>query len=178
MDSNRLWLDSHPAEPEFERVEVLRSSRRKKTVAAEIVDDALVVYVPERLSRAEEAEWVAHMATKLSQRRRRDRLNDRGALEQRAGELADAYVEGVRPKIIEWGIVQRSRWGSCSPSDASIRLSLALADYPAWVRDYVIVHELAHLLVPDHSKPFWDLVERYPYTERARGYLIAKEEAG
>jgi predicted metal-dependent hydrolase len=42
------------------------------------------------------------------------------------------------------------------------------------VRDYVIVHELAHLLIADHSAEFWSLVDRYPLTERARGFLIAK----
>jgi hypothetical protein len=42
---------------------------------------------------------------------------------------------------------------------------------PHWVRDYVLVHELAHLLVPGHGPDFWALVQRYPRTERARGYL-------
>lgn len=69
---------------------------------------------------------------------------------------------------------QNSRYGSCSPADASIRLSSALAEMPRWVRDYVLVHELAHLVEANHSKDFWALVNRYPLTERARGYLIAK----
>lgn len=43
-----------------------------------------------------------------------------------------------------------------------------------WVRDYVIVHELAHLIVPNHSKPFHDLIAKYRWKERAIGYLIAK----
>jgi hypothetical protein len=42
---------------------------------------------------------------------------------------------------------------------------------PPWVIDYVLVHELAHLLVPRHGLDFWALVDRYPRTERARGYL-------
>jgi predicted metal-dependent hydrolase len=41
------------------------------------------------------------------------------------------------------------------------------------VLDYVIVHELAHLEVAGHNDRFWQLVNRYPLTERARGYLIA-----
>ena len=44
---------------------------------------------------------------------------------------------------------------------------------PAWVRDYVVMHELAHLLVAGHGPRFWELVNRYPLTERARGYLMA-----
>jgi predicted metal-dependent hydrolase len=67
-----------------------------------------------------------------------------------------------------------SRWGSCTPATGDIRLSDRLARFPTWVLDYVIVHELAHLVVPDHSADFWKLVARYPKAERARGYLIAK----
>ena len=43
-----------------------------------------------------------------------------------------------------------------------------------WVLDYLLVHELAHLVVGDHSSVFWEVVNRYPKAERARGYLIAK----
>jgi predicted metal-dependent hydrolase len=161
-------------EGEFARVEVLRSTRRKKTISAEIVGDALVVSIPDRMSRAEEQQWVERMATRMSERKRRDRLNDDGALARRAAELGDRYLDGVRANDIEWVTNQRSRWGSCSPEERSIRLSIELAEYPAWVRDYVIVHELAHLVVADHSPRFWELVDRFPLTERARGFLIAK----
>ncbi len=172
--TNRLPLDAPGLEREFQRVEVRRSARRKKTISAEIVGEALLVSIPERMSRAEEQEWVSVMATRMSERKRRDRLNSDGALARRAAELADRYVDGVRCSHITWVTNQRSRWGSCSPEDRTIRLSIALADYPTWVRDYVIVHELVHLIVPDHSRRFWELVDRYPMTERARGYLLAK----
>ena len=174
MVMNRLPLDTPGLEGEFERVEVRRSERRKKTISAEIVGRTLVVSVPGRLSQAEEQEWVRVMATRMAERKRRDRLNSEDLLQRRAAHLSDLYVDGVRPSSIEWVTNQRSRWGSCSPADGSIRLSVVLADYPVWVRDYVIVHELAHLLVADHSERFWELVNRYPYTERARGFLIAK----
>jgi len=174
MAMNRLPFDVQGAESEFERVEVRRSARRKKTISAEIVGRALIVSVPERMSRAEEQLWVEKMTARMAQTRKRDRLNSDGALQRRARHLSDLYVGGVRFSDISWVANQKSRWGSCSIDDRSIRLSLELANYPDWVRDYVIVHELAHLIVPDHSPEFWDLVDRYPLTERARGFLIAK----
>jgi predicted metal-dependent hydrolase len=174
MGVNRLPLDAVGSETEFDRIEVRRSARRKKTIAAEIVGNSLIVSVPSRLSRADEQVWVARMAERMSERRRRDRLNARGDLERRAAELADRFVGGVRPTEIAWTATLQTRWGWCAVDAGVIRLSLALADYPSWVRDYVIVHELAHLVVPDHSDRFWKLVGRYPLAERARGFLIAK----
>ena len=173
MVMNRLPLDAPGSEDEFRRIEVRRSARRKKTISAEIVGDALVVLIPERLSRAEEQQWVTLMSARMAERRRRERLNSEGALAAKATELAHRY--GLpSPRTIEWVNNQQSRWGSCVVDEQAIKLSLALADYPAWVRDYVIVHELAHLVIPDHSAEFWKLVARYPLSERARGFLIAK----
>lgn len=179
MALNRLPLDVPGMEGEFQRIEVRRSGRRKKTISAEIVGDALIVSIPARMSRADEREWVSRMAERMSERRRRDRLNDEGALARRAAELGDRYLGGVRPAEIAWSATSRTRWGWCAPEGGAVTVSLAVADYPGWVRDYVIVHELAHLLVPDHSRSFWRLVNRYPLAERARGFLIAKgmEEA-
>ena len=49
-----------------------------------------------------------------------------------------------------------------------------MREFPAWVVDYVLVHELAHLRYCSHGPRFWSLVARYPLAEPARGYLIAK----
>jgi len=179
MGANRLPLDAPGLEREFRRIEVRRSQRRRKTISAEVVGDALIVSIPERMSRADEQHWVARLGARMSERRRRERLNEEGSLARKAAELADRYVDGVRPVEISWSPASRTRWGWCVPEGGVISLSLALADYPVWVRDYVIVHELAHLVVPDHSERFWALANRYELTERARGFLIAKglEEA-
>ena len=67
---------------------------------------------------------------------------------------------------------QQQRWGSCSPGERSIRLSERLQGMPSWVVDYVLVHELAHLLEHGHDEKFWAWVDRYPRSERARGYLL------
>lgn len=68
---------------------------------------------------------------------------------------------------------QNKRHGSCAPGRGTIRISHRLATMPRFVLDYVIVHELAHLAQPNHGREFWLLVNQYPKTERARGYLMA-----
>lgn len=152
-------------------VEVRRSARRRRTVSAYRDGDKTVVMVPSRLSAAEEEQWVATILERLAERERRRRPNDE-ALMSRACGLSERYLEGqARPVSVRWVDNQRTRWGSCTPDDATIRLSTRLRGMPPWVVDYVLVHELAHLLVPGHGPRFWKLVARYPKAERARGYL-------
>ena len=81
-----------------------------------------------------------------------------------------------QPSDIRWSERQRTLWGSCSIQSARVRVASRLIGFPLWVLDYVIVHELAHLVEPGHTRRFWDVVNRYPLAERARGYLIAKGE--
>jgi len=160
-------------------VEVRRSTRRRRTVSAYRDGDRTIVLVPARLSRAEEERWVETMLTRLrtqESRRRRHRDDD---LMARAERLSRAHLDGrARPADVRWVTNQQSRWGSCTPADATIRLSHRLREMPDWVVDYVVVHELAHLLVSDHSAEFWALVGRYPTAERARGYLLGVADAG
>jgi predicted metal-dependent hydrolase len=107
--------------------------------------------------------------------RRLERSSRTGGIDlsERAAELADRY-ELPRPSTIRWVDNQQLRWGSCTPVDGSVRISSKLVTEPGWVLDYVIVHELAHLVVPGHGRDFWDLVDRYPRAERARGWLMAR----
>lgn len=154
-------------------VEIIRSSKRRKTAQARIVGSMLEVRIPARCSAGEERDLVEHFRKKFERSQASAKMN----LEARAAGLAERF--GLpEPKTIRWVTNQRSRWGSCTPADGSIRLSDQLVGFPSWVVDYVIVHELAHLLIDTHSARFWDVVDAYPLTERARGYLIAKSDSG
>ena len=153
-------------------VEVRRSKRRRRTVSAYRDGDRIVVMIPASLSRAEEAEWVETMVARLEKSERRRRPTDQVLL-QRALGLSDRYLGGLAtPESVRWVENQKSRWGSCTPGDRTIRLSARLQGMPGWVIDYVLVHELAHLLEPGHDASFWAWVERYPHAERAKGYLL------
>jgi predicted metal-dependent hydrolase len=161
-------------------VEVRRSARRRRTVTAYREQGRTVVLIPAAFSPAEERRWVAQMVAKLQTReeRRRRSLGGDSELMARARVLSAAHLDGLaEPASVRWVDNQHRRWGSCTPADRSIRLSSRLRAMPDYVVDYVLVHELVHLLEPGHDEPFWTLVARYPRAERARGFLEGVEQA-
>ena len=154
-------------------VRVIRSAQRRKTVSGRLEDGVLIIRAPAKLSDKELAPIVDGLKQRLRRRARAAGPSDE-ALEKRAQVMNRKYFDGrLRWQSIRYVTNQNSRFGSCTPADGTIRLSHRLATRPVWVRDYVLVHELAHLEEANHGPRFWKLVNRYPLAERARGYLIA-----
>jgi predicted metal-dependent hydrolase len=163
--------DITPDPGDDHRVEVRRSGRRRSTVTAYREGGRTVVLIPARFSRAQEREWVSRMLERLSAQERRRRPGDEELME-RAQALSERYLRSLAtPSSVTWVGNQHSRWGSCTPADRSIRVSTRVLGMPAWVLDYVLLHELAHLIQPGHGPSFWSLLAAYPRTERARGFL-------
>lgn len=153
------------------KIDVRRSRRRKQTVSAYRDGATIVVMIPARLSQAEEREWVAAMVDRITTSERRRRPDDAG-LANRAEVLSNRYLDGLAAATsVRWVTNQNFRWGSCTPVDGSIRLSTRLQGMPSYVIDYVLLHELTHLLVHGHGEEFWSWVHRYDSSERARGFL-------
>lgn len=164
------------AEASTPPVEVRRSTRRRRTGSAFRDGDRIVVQVPQRLSRQAEQELVATLVRRVLDRERR--RGDDAELMARAVRLADRHLAPHLPPgrlrlpvSVRWVATMRTRWGSCTPSDGTIRLSERLQEMPDYVVDYVLAHELAHLVVAEHSERFWRLLESVPHREKARGYL-------
>jgi predicted metal-dependent hydrolase len=152
-------------------VEVRRSHRRTRTVSAYRKDGKVVVMIPARFTRAEESEWVDTMLGRLARSEQRGRRTDE-QLMRRARELARDYLQDkVTPTSVRWVSNMTTRWGSCTTGEGTIRLSDRLQPMPTWVIDYVLLHELAHLIEPNHDARFWGWVDRFPKAERAKGYL-------
>ena len=153
-------------------VRVVASPRRRSTVSARLVDGVIELRVPSWMPPAERDRWADRMRERIERRVRRARPTD-ADLEQRARMLNRRHFDGR----LSWSSIsyapQRRRWGSCSPAAGVIRISSRAATLPGWVLDYLLVHELAHLEVAGHGPRFWRLVNSYPLTERARGYLMA-----
>ena len=148
----------------------MRGTSRRKHVEAVLVGDRLRVSFPRWMSRAEAMQTAEELRGRMQRRMDASRID----VAARARRLARAYGF-PRPRRVEWSDQQHSRWGSCTPDTRSLRVSTRLAVYPPWVLDYVLVHELAHLVEPEHGPSFDALVDRFPLAERARGFLIAKD---
>ncbi|WRH25438.1 DUF45 domain-containing protein [Arthrobacter sp. JZ12] len=152
-------------------VEVRRSARRRRTVSVDLRDGVAVVSIPASFSAAQEKHWVERMVAKLHAKSRVPGQTE-SELAGRATDLSARFLQGEgAPHSIRWVTNQNSRWGSATPATRSIRLSQKLQGMPDWVVDYVILHEMAHLIEPSHNRRFWSLLESYPHTETAKAFL-------
>ncbi|WP_028279119.1 M48 family metallopeptidase [Arthrobacter sp. H5] len=166
MTGNRGW-DGAGAP-----VEVRRSTRRRRTVSADVRNGVTVVSIPAHFTAKQEKEWVEKMVAKLQAKRTVRPPEGAEPLRMRAEELADRFLDGRgKPQTIAWVTNQNSRWGSATPARRRIRLSHKLQGMPDWVVDYVILHEMAHLIESSHSPAFWALLSAYPRTETAKAFL-------
>jgi predicted metal-dependent hydrolase len=157
-------------EPAGPKVEIRHSTRRRKTAAARWEGDRVVVLAPNWLRGAELDEMVNHLVGRILKQRPHLHASDQFLMD-RAVELADRYLDGVRPASIRWSSRQQMRWGSCTTTTREIRIAERLRPVPSWVLDSVIVHELAHLLVYEHSHEFRQLEARYPRLHDANIFL-------
>ena len=139
--------------------------------------DALLVMAPEDIPDEELEKHIVKLQAKVQDKiqHRISPKND-GHLERRAIYLNRKYFKGA----LSWNWIRYSdrqvrRYGSCTPEDKTIRISTKMVKMPQWVEDYVIYHELAHLLVPNHGQKFKELIGRYPLAERAKGFLMGVE---
>ena len=157
-----LSMQSDGSGVEAPEVEVRRSRRRTQTVSAYRRDGKVIVMIPDRFTRAEEAEWVTTMLQRLDKSEQRRRRTDE-QLMRRARELCRDYLhDKVRPTSVRWVDNMTTRWASCTTSTGEIRLSDRLQTLPAWVVDYVLLHELAHLIEPGPQQAVLALGRQVP----------------
>jgi predicted metal-dependent hydrolase len=150
---------------------IIPSARRRRSSSARLIGNVVEVRVPALMPAAEQRRVAERLRDRIL--RSIQRVRRAPDLERRAQELNRLHFGGR----LRWQAIgfaeQRSRWGSCTPDSGTIRIARRAADLPGWVLDYLLVHELAHLVEGNHGPRFWALVDRYPLTERARGYLMA-----
>ena len=175
-----------PFESDYPPHVFVRHPRARRYVVSVREDGRVRVTLPRWGSMREAREFVGRLDPWIERQRRRleadrrktPRVPDtdrRGAIERAKRDLPGRLLElaaGLGLTVSKVSVRnQRWRWGSCSPH-GHIRLNWRLVNMPAWVRDYVLIHELMHLRRLDHSKQFWKHVaQRCPDYQAARRWL-------
>jgi len=155
-------------------VKIIRSKKRLRTVSARLVEDSLLVSAPLMLSQERLDKIVAGFKLKFTRKRLKEELGKEHNLSDLAGKINKRYFGNkLRVESIEYVTDQDSKFGCCNYNSGKIRISHKIGLMPEWVRRYVVIHEMAHLIEPNHGREFWKIVCRYRLAERARGYLMA-----
>jgi predicted metal-dependent hydrolase len=153
---------------------IIRSRRRRRTVSARVIKDTLLISAPAMLSQERLDGIVADFKIKFERKKIKEELDRKQSLVDIAQKINEQYFENkLKVNSIEYAIDQDSKFGCCNYGSGRIRVSHKVGLMPGWVRDYVVIHEMAHLVEPNHSASFWEIVSRYKLAERARGYLMA-----
>lgn len=157
---------------------VIRSTRRKRNIAAYRQGGQIIVSIPARLSKADERLVVAEMVAKI-RASEAARTVDESALAARTSALLAQWAPEIaeRPNSVTWKRAMNERWGSCTNVDGTIRISERLQRAPEYVLDFVLFHEGIHLRFGDHGSQFQEVLARFPQVERAQAYLDGYEAA-
>ena len=156
---------------------VIRSTRRKKNISAYRQGGRIVVSIPARMSKADERAMVPEMVAKIRAQEAAATMSEE-RLFSRVDELLTELAPEIslRPSSINWRGM-RERWGSCTSTDRTIRISDRLKGAPDYVLDYVLFHEAIHLQFFDHGAEFKALLSRFPLEAQAEAYLSGYEAA-
>ena len=148
-----------PASPASGGAEIrlIRNPRRKRTISAYREQGAIVIQIPAKLPARELNDLIPEMVQRVLSREAREKVNE-NELFARSLELLAMYLPefSERPVSVTWRTMNE-RWGSCTTVDRTIRISDRLNGVPQYVLDYILVHELIHLRIPDHGGDFQDL---------------------
>lgn len=146
--------------------------KRVKNVNGRIRGSTLYISAPPSMS-SERLETVSiDLARKLLRRERARRVNNEEDALALALKVSRRFPKPPQIDRALFVTTQHARWGSYSQKTRTIRLNAALSSMPRWVLEAVVAHELAHVIHPDHSPAFWELLHSiYPDTERAMAFL-------
>jgi len=97
----------------------------------------------------------------------------RSQLREAAPALIEKWAKVMRVRVARFFLQRmRTKWGSCNAQSRSIRLNTDLAKKPRECLDYIVAHEIAHLLEPTHSARFIELMDSFVPDWRHRRELL------
>jgi len=108
---------------EEQKIKIIKSNRRTKTVSARMEDDVMVIRAPTNISEEELTAMIEDFKKRFERKAKKARLDDSG-LDKRAQELNQLYFDGqLHWNSMTWSTRQNSRYGSCTPANKTIRIS-------------------------------------------------------
>lgn len=139
-----------------------------ENIYIQIKNGKITVKAPKRVSKKEiekiveqKTEWIQKTIEKENKKQEKEALYTKEKFKEIIEKNANELIQetGLKPNKITIKQIKYA-WGSCS-SKKNITLNLELIKYSQQAIRYVILHELCHLKYMNHSKDFWDLVEKY-----------------
>ncbi|MFN8420591.1 MAG: M48 family metallopeptidase [Anaerolineae bacterium] len=156
-------------------VEVTVDSRLRTMARWSLHGTVIKLRIPRGTSHKDVQRLIEGIIPRVARQRKRSARRTDVDLTQRAQEINQRYFNGeLMWNSIRWVSNMRNRLGSCTTggaTDGDIRISERIRNWPQYVVDYVIAHEICHRKHPDHSAAFWDFLARYPHTEKALGFI-------
>jgi len=137
-------------------IKIIRSEKRKRGVSGRMLGETMIVHAPSDMPEDKLQKIIENFKKRFEKRKLRKELNrevDLMALCRRFNQ--EYYNNQIEVNSIGYSTDQITKWGVCNHKNKTILISHRLSEFPNWVRDYVIVHEMVHILHPDHSKRFW-----------------------
>ncbi len=143
-----------------------------KHVNARLRDTTLTVSAPREMRQATLDPIITDLARRLLRRARAHEVNAAEDALALARRVATRFAAPPEVAAVRFVTTQQACWGSYSPATRTIRLNATLRQMPRWVLEYVVAHELAHAVHPNHSPAFWALLRQVaPNTDRAKAFL-------
>lgn len=174
-NKNRKTVRQVKDGPHTLTVEITRDRRLQKSVRWTVSADTVQVRAPVHLETSQLDRMVDDIIARVLKTRASARRRNDNDLETRARRLnRTCFDNELSWHTIRWVNNMQRRLGSCTTggtTDGDIRISDRIKQWPDYVIDYVVAHELAHRKHPNHSPAFWEYLARYPYHERARGFI-------
>jgi predicted metal-dependent hydrolase len=156
-------------------VTVQADNRLRRYARWSLRGQTITLRVPSSMTRPQIEKLIEDITPRIARQRKRAHRQSDVNLMERADELNRVYFGGeLSWHSIRWVNNMNRRLGSFTTggtTDGDIRLSERLRNWPAYVIDYVLAHEICHRKFAHHGPEFWEYLSRYPHAQKALGFI-------
>lgn len=175
--SNQMTIVTHHAKAGDENItfEIVIDARLRTMARWSMHGNTIKLRIPRGMSRRDIERLIESIVPRIARQRTRAARKSDVNLTERAQAINQEFFGGeLTWSSIRWVSNMKQRLGSCTTggaTDGDIRISERIRNWPTYVVDYVIAHEICHRKHPNHSTEFWDYLGRYPLVQKALGFI-------